>query len=84
MAKDQQVAHRGSERLSGRCGRLKCCLRYEEPVYKELAEGFPEIGSKIKTKQGHGIVKSWHTLKGTVDVIIEDRDGRQIVEVAVR
>ena len=38
MAKDQQVAHRGSERLSGRCGRLKCCLRYEEPVYKELAE----------------------------------------------
>ncbi len=84
MAKDQQIAHRGSDRLSGSCGRLKCCLRYEEPVYEELAKDLPAIGSKIKTKQGHGIVTAWHTLKGTVEVLIEDKDGKKTIEVAVR
>jgi len=83
-ARDQQIAHRGSERLSGPCDRLKCCLRYEEEVYKELSQNFPAMGSKIKTKSGEGVVVEWHVLKGTVNVNIGEEGGRVIVEVPVK
>ncbi|MBU1036593.1 stage 0 sporulation protein [Patescibacteria group bacterium] len=81
MAKDQQVAHRGAERLSGSCGRLKCCLRYEQDTYEELAKKLPAIGSKFKTKQGEGIVVGWHTLKGSVDVDLGTESEVNIIEV---
>lgn len=83
-ARDQQVAHRGSERLSGPCDRLKCCLRYEEEVYQELSKNFPEIGSRIKTKTGEGQVVEWHVLRGTFDVNIGDEEDKVIVEVPVK
>ncbi len=81
LADLQQVAHRGSDRLSGVCGRLKCCLTYEKDLYEKLAEKMPMIGDKIKTKHGKGEVLSWHVLKGTVDVLLEDKD--TIVEVPI-
>jgi len=84
MAKNQQVAHRGSERLSGCCGRLKCCLRFEEPVYEELNKELPAIGSKYKTKQGSGVVVGWHTLKGTVDVNLGTEEEPNVIEVSVK
>ncbi len=84
MAKNQQVAHRGSDRLSGCCGRLKCCLRFEDPVYNELSKNFPEIGSKFKTKQGSGVVVDWHTLKGTVGVNLGTESEPNVVEIVVR
>jgi len=37
-----------SEKITGICGRLKCCLSYEYPYYKELLELIPPIGTKIK------------------------------------
>lgn len=78
----QQVAHRGSEKLSGICGRLKCCLAYEKNGYEELAKKMPAIGSIIKSPQGKGQVLGWHTLKQTVDIRLEDGD--TIVEVSVK
>lgn len=83
-AKNQQVAHRGSERLSGLCDRLKCCLRYEEPVYQELSQNFPAIGQKVKVKSNEGIVVDWHVLKGTVDVNIGKGGDRVIVEMPIK
>lgn len=84
LAANQQIAHRGSERLSGACGRLICCLRYENDDYVELAKNMPEIGSEIKTPSGKGRVIGWHTLKQTVDVKIGDNENRgTIVEVEV-
>ena len=71
MARDQQIEQRGSERLSGVCGRLKCCLAYETEGYKEKAKGFPPVGSQIKTDQGRGKVLSWNILKHSVDVRID-------------
>ncbi len=68
---DQQLAHRGPERLSGVCGRLKCCLAFEEEAYKELAKKLPAIGSKVKTTKGEGRVVDWHILKQSVMVEIE-------------
>jgi cell fate regulator YaaT (PSP1 superfamily) len=56
MARIQQVAHRGSERISGLCGRLMCCLAYEAGQYREDLQGMPEIHSTINTTKGKGTV----------------------------
>lgn len=65
---DQNLTHRGPERLSGPCGRLFCCLAYEERAYKELAAKLPALGSTIKTKRGEGKVIGHNVLKQTVKV----------------
>jgi cell fate regulator YaaT (PSP1 superfamily) len=83
LASNQQIAHRGSDRLSGACGRLMCCLRYENDSYVELAKKLPEIGSTMKTPQGEGVVIGWHTLKQTVDVKIGDGKNKVIVEMEI-
>ena len=81
FAETQQVAHRGSERLSGMCGRLQCCLAYEQKGYMDLTQKLPAIGSKFRKGNFSGTVIGWHTLKQTVDLRLED--GETIVEVAV-
>jgi len=82
QAQLQQVSHRGAERLSGICGRLKCCLRYENETYKELSEKFPPLGSKVKTPRGKGEVVEWHILKQTAMVKLDEPED-SIVEVPV-
>ncbi|MDZ7798508.1 MAG: regulatory iron-sulfur-containing complex subunit RicT [Patescibacteria group bacterium] len=72
LARDQQIAHRGSDRLSGVCGKLFCCLAYEEDYYREMAKKFPSLESKIKTKQGRGKVISWNIIMKTYKVRLED------------
>lgn len=79
----QQVSHRGSERLSGQCGRLRCCLAYEDKNYQELAKILPAIGTEIQTPQGKGKVIGWHTLKQSVDVRIDGNE-RNIVELPIK
>jgi cell fate regulator YaaT (PSP1 superfamily) len=82
QAELQQVSHRGAERLSGICGRLKCCLRYENDLYKELSQKFPAVGSKVKTPRGKGEVVNWHILKQSVGVRLEE-DKDALVEVPI-
>jgi len=85
FAKDQMIAHRGSERLSGLCGRLKCCLAYEEDFYKQEIARFPKLGEKVKTKQGSGEVIGINILKQTFDVRVHDeKKGDVIVKVDVK
>lgn len=81
MAEVQQVSHRGAERLSGICGRLKCCLTYEHELYENLAKNMPPIGDKIKTAKGKGEIIGWHVLKQTVDVRLDDDT---IVEIPIK
>ncbi len=83
QAELQQVSHRGAERLSGICGRLKCCLRYENDLYKELSSKFPAKGSKVKTPRGKGEVTDWHILKQSVNVRLDD-DPDTIMEVPLQ
>jgi cell fate regulator YaaT (PSP1 superfamily) len=83
LAEVQQIAHRGSERLSGQCGRLRCCLAYEGKNYEELASNLPAIGSTIKTPQGKGEVIGWHTLKQTVDVALNG-DRNNVIEFSLK
>lgn len=68
MAELQQCAHRGSERLSGVCGRLKCCLSYEIEGYQELASKLPPMGAKVNVDGQRGIVIGHNVLKQSVDV----------------
>ena len=78
FARDQQVAHRGLEKLSGMCGRLKCCLAYEEDAYKELLTGMPEIGDRVKTKNGEAEVIELMPLKRSYKVKL-DKDQSIII-----
>jgi cell fate regulator YaaT (PSP1 superfamily) len=82
MAEAQQVVHRGSERISGMCGRLMCCLAYEYEGYKEMAGKLPPLGTKLKINGGSsGTVVGHHILKQTVDVRIpaERPDERDVI-----
>lgn len=82
MAETQQVVHRGSDRISGVCGRLMCCLYYEQQGYKELAEKMPDIGQRVNVDGKRGTVVNIHVLKQSVDVEFDDKkDGNLIVEV---
>ena len=84
MAEVQQIAHRGSERISGICGRLMCCLAYEQCGYKESAEKLPKIGTKVDVDGKKGVIIGHHVLKQSVDVEFPPENGdkgRNIVEV---
>ncbi|PLX22140.1 stage 0 sporulation protein [Candidatus Parcubacteria bacterium] len=75
MAEVQQCAHRGSDRISGICGRLMCCLSYEELGYKELDKKMPKIGTKVSVDGKKGVIISQHHLKESVDVEFKNKDG---------
>ncbi len=69
--KDQELGHRGVGRLTGPCGRLKCCLRFEEESYKYNLEKLPNVGDVIKTAAGPGRVRVVHPLKHTVELEVD-------------
>lgn len=84
MAEFQQCAHRGSDRLSGVCGRLKCCLVYEIEGYKEMAGKLPPTGTKVTVDGKRGVVVGHHTLKQSVDVEFPgEKEGERGVVVEV-
>lgn len=72
MARVQQIAHRGSERISGLCGRLMCCLSFESEQYKELLSGMPELHSFVKVKEGKGEVMEINAIKQEIKIKTED------------
>jgi len=60
-------------KISGRCGRLKCCLRYEFDTYEEYQKDLPPIGSDIITSNGRGRVIQQEILSQQLLVEMEDR-----------
>lgn len=72
MAKDQGVSLNPTK-LSGLCGRLMCCLKYEEDVYRELLSIMPEIGQKVSTPEGVGEVVDRMVIKSQVKVFLENQ-----------
>jgi len=83
MADLQQCSHRGSDRISGICGRLMCCLSYEQKGYKDLAEKMPPIGTKVNVDGDRGVVIGHNILKQSVMVEFDsDKErGRIIKEI---
>ena len=67
MAKVQNLSLNPTK-ISGICGRLTCCLKYENDVYTELRKGLPDNGEKVKTKDGMGKVVDTNILESKVRV----------------
>ncbi|MCG8652461.1 MAG: signal peptidase [Pirellulales bacterium] len=59
-------------KISGRCGRLKCCLRYEFDTYESLAAELPPTGSQILTRDGNATVIAQDVLSGQLTIKTED------------
>lgn len=71
MAKNQNIALNPSK-INGICGRLLCCLKYENECYKECMKTMPQMNKRIKTNKGEGKVISMDVLKGTYKVNIPE------------
>ena len=62
MAKEQNISLNPSK-ISGNCGRLMCCLKYEQEVYEEKLKRLPKVGAIVKTEDGEGEVCGVETQK---------------------
>ena len=76
MAKTQGL-HLNPSKISGLCGRLMCCLSYENEYYSEIYPKMPKVGGTVKTPEGEGTVVSNDMLKLIVKVKIE-KDGGEV------
>jgi cell fate regulator YaaT (PSP1 superfamily) len=72
MAKHQNLALNPAK-VSGQCGRLKCCLIYEDAQYVEAAKSLPKLGKQVETPEGIGRVQDLDILRGRVRVHFPDR-----------
>ena len=72
MAKNQFLALNPTK-INGCCGRLLCCLNYEDEVYTELKKGMPNIGSLVETKEGLGKVTEVDVFKRTYKAEFKDK-----------
>jgi cell fate regulator YaaT (PSP1 superfamily) len=75
MAKDQDLPM-NPLRISGACGRLMCCLKYEHPLYQDFAEKAPAVGEHVETPDGDGVVVG-HNVPGENVVVRMASDGRK-------
>ncbi len=71
MAKEQGIALNPAK-ISGNCGRLMCCLKYEQDVYAEKGARLPKVGAIVKTPAGEGTVEGVEILKELVNVKIKN------------
>lgn len=70
MAKEQSLSLNPTK-ISGTCGRLMCCLKYEQDVYEELLRITPKIGAYVKTPDGKGTVIDANLLTGSLQVRLD-------------
>ena len=75
MAKEQNISLNPSK-ISGNCGRLMCCLKYEEEAYLDKLKKLPKVGAIVKSQEdGEGIVDSVEILKEKIKVKFRDKQG---------
>ncbi len=73
MAKNQSVSL-NTQKISGLCGKLLCCLKYEDDLYTELKKDMPDLFSKIETENGEGRIVDINLLQRTVKVKYKNND----------
>ncbi|GAA4693362.1 PSP1 domain-containing protein [Phytohabitans rumicis] len=73
MAKDQDLPL-NPLRISGACGRLMCCLKYEHPLYQKFQASAPAVGTRVSTAEGEGRVVG-HSVPRDSVVVRMDADG---------
>ena len=90
MAKEQGLSLNPTK-ISGTCGRLMCCLKYEQDSYEELLKVTPKVGAIVKTTDGKGMVQEANLLTGklrvkldkTDNVITVNKDDVEVIKDAV-
>ena len=70
MAKEQGLSL-NPVKISGTCGRLMCCLKYEQEAYADLLRSTPPVGSLVSTPEGRGVVNEVDLLTGILHVRLE-------------
>lgn len=70
MAKEQGLSL-SPVKISGTCGRLMCCLKYEQDAYTDLLKRIPKVGAIVKTPEGKGLVVENNLIAGTVKVKLD-------------
>ena len=73
MAKNQNLSLNPSK-INGVCGRLLCCLKYENDNYTEYKKGMPDVGQRIKTEKGDGKVISVDVFKRSYKVLLPENE----------
>jgi cell fate regulator YaaT (PSP1 superfamily) len=81
MAKDQELSMT-SGRITGLCGRLRCCLAFDHPLYKSFRDRAPRVGRRVETPRGVGLVTGYTVLEDTCTVEF-DGDGGRGVEIRI-
>ncbi|MGL5380165.1 PSP1 domain-containing protein [Clostridium sp.] len=82
MAKEQNLSLNPTK-ISGICGRLMCCLNYEQSTYEDIRKRLPKVGSIVKTSEGQGEVVSNNTVKESVKVKYRRVDEEVIEEFKI-
>lgn len=78
MAKEQSLSLNPTK-ISGTCGRLMCCLKYEQDCYEELLAITPKIGAYVETADGRGFVEDVNLLTGILKIKLDNKkDGPAI------
>ncbi len=77
MAKEQGLSLNPTK-ISGTCGRLMCCLKYEQEAYEDLIRTTPKVGALVKTPDGRGLVTEVSLLTGMLKVRLEKDDDNSI------
>ena len=72
MAKEQSL-FLSTSKISGTCGRLMCCLKYEQEAYEHLLRVTPKNGAIVDTAEGRGTVVDFNLLTGTLKVALDKR-----------
>ncbi|MGN0601722.1 MAG: stage 0 sporulation family protein [Oscillospiraceae bacterium] len=73
MAKEQSLSLNPTK-ISGACGRLMCCLNYEQKNYEELLKVTPKVGAIVKTGDGKGVVEDVNLLTGKLRIKMDKTD----------
>jgi cell fate regulator YaaT (PSP1 superfamily) len=79
MAKEQNLSLNPTK-ISGICGRLMCCLNYEQSTYEDIRKRLPRVNSTVNTKKGKGDVIANSVVNERVRVRIRVKDGEEIIE----
>lgn len=79
MAKEQGLSLNPTK-ISGTCGRLMCCLKYEQDSYEDLLKHTPKVGAIVKTADGKGIVEEVNLLTGKLRVKMDKNDNVVVVK----
>ena len=77
MAKDQSLST-NPQKISGTCGKLICCLNFEEVVYEKAYETMPRVGYTVKTPDGNGTVVEVNVPTETVRVSLDTKHGSDV------